>query len=295
VTSADAAGTPSTTPPTSKRRWRRPSAGTLAKEIVLIAAVFIVLLPTLFVILTALKTQADYSFDKIGFPAAPTLDNVETAMRGGRFGLWFVNSILLAFGSTAISLMVAAPAAFAFSRMRFKGQTLLLALVTALMVIPPVVLILPLFILLTRVGLTSSLQGVMLVYAGLLTPFSVFLLTSFFRAVPNALIESASIDGAASHTVLLRIMLPLTAPAMATLVVVNSLYVWNDLLIALVLLPRDELRTLMVGVTIFGSRYNSDVPVAMMGMLLASLPMLLVYIVAQRFFIRGLASGGLKG
>lgn len=289
MTSAEAA------PPPRRRKWRRPSAGMLAKEAVLIVAVVVVLLPTIFVVLTALKTQGDYSLDKIGLPPAPTLANVEEAMRGGRFGLWFLNSILLAFGATAVSLIVAAPAAFAFSRMRFRGQTLLLALVTALMVIPPVVLVLPLFILLTRLGLTSSYQGVILVYAGLLTPFSVFLLTSFFRAIPNALIESASIDGAASHTVLLRIMLPLTAPAIATLIVVNSLYVWNDLLVALVLLPRDELRTLMVGVTIFGSRYNRDVPVAMTGMLLASMPMLIVYIVAQRFFIRGLASGGLKG
>ena len=278
----------------SGRRWR-PSGGTLAKEMVLLVAVVIVLLPSIFVVLTALKTQADYSLDKVGLPPMPTLANVEEAMRGGRFGLWFVNSVLLAAGATGLSLIVSAPAAFAFSRMRFRGQTMLLALVTALMVIPPVVLILPLFLLLTRLGLTSSHQGVILVYAGLLTPFSVFLLTSFFRAIPHALIESASIDGAASHTVLLRIVMPLAAPAIATLVVVNALYVWNDLLVALVLLPRDELRTLMVGVTIFGSRYNNDVPVAMTGMLLASLPMLIVYLLAQRFFIRGLASGGLKG
>lgn len=283
------------TPRRRRVRRRRPSGGTIAKEAVLLIAVVLVLLPSVFVVLTALKTQSDYSLDKIGFPPVPTLANVEEAMRGGRFGLWFFNSILLAFGAVVISLAVSAPAAFAFSRMRFPGQTLLLALVTALMVIPPVVLILPLFLLLTRLGLTSSHLGVILVYAGLLTPFSVFLLTGFFRAIPHALIESATIDGAASYTVLLRIMLPLAAPAIATLVVVNALYVWNDLLVALVLLPRDELRTLMVGVTVFGSRYNSDVPVAMTGMLLASLPMLIAYIVAQRFFIRGLAAGGLKG
>ena len=277
------------------RRWRRPSAGTLAKEGVLLVAVLIVLLPVVFVIFTALKTQAGYALDRIGFPAIPTLANVEEAMRGGRFGVWFVNSIILALGSVAVSLLVSAPAAFAVARMRFPGQSLLLAIVTSLMVIPPVVLIIPLFLLLTRAGLTSTYHGVILVYAGLLTPFSVFLLASFFRAIPHALIEAASIDGAASHTVLLRIMLPLTAPALATLVVVNALWVWNDLLIALVLLPKDELRTLMVGVTVFGSRYNSDVPVAMTGMLLASLPMLIVYLVGQRFFIRGLAAGGLKG
>ncbi len=280
---------------TLARRWRRPSRGTLIKEVVLLGAVAVVLLPSVFVVLTALKTQADYSADKIGFPSVPTLANVEEAMRGGRFGTWLLNSIILAAGSVTLTLLVSAPAAFAFSRMRFRGQTMLLSVVTALMVIPPVVLILPLFLLLTRLGLTSTYPGVILVYAGLLTPFSVFLLTSFFRAIPHALIEAASIDGAASHTVLLRILLPLSAPAMATLVVVNALWVWNDLLIALVLLPRDELRTLMVGVTVFGSRYNADVPVAMTGMLLASLPMLLLYLVGQRYFIRGLASGGLKG
>ena len=279
----------------SRARWRRPSGGTLVKELVLIAAVALVLLPSAFVVLTALKSQADYAADKIGFPPLPTLANVEEAMRGGRFGTWLVNSIILSAGSVVVSLAVSAPAAFALSRMRFRGQTLLLSIVAALMVVPPVVLILPLFLLLTRIGLTSTHLGVILVYAGLLTPFSVYLLTSFFRAVPHPLIEAASIDGAASHTVLLRILLPLTAPALATLVVVNALWVWNDLLIALVLLPRDELRTLMVGVTVFGSRYNADVPVAMTGMLLASLPMLLLYLVGQRFFIRGLASGGLKG
>lgn len=278
-----------------RARRRRPSAGTLAQEVVLLIAVLIVLLPSVFVVMTALKTQTDYSLDKIGFPPMPTLANVEEAMRGGRFGLWLLNSIILASGATALSLAVAAPAAFAFARMRFPFRAPLLAIVTALMVVPPVVLIGPLFLMLTQLGLTSTYHGVIVVYAGLLAPFSVFLLTSFFRAVPHALIESASIDGAASHTVLLRIMLPLTAPAIATLVVVNALYVWNDLLVALVLLPRDELRTLMVGVTIFGSRYNNDVPVAMTGMFLASLPMLIVYLIAQRFFIRGLASGGLKG
>ena len=90
-------------------------------------------------------------------------------------------------------------------------------------------------------------------------------------------------------------MLPLSAPALVTLVVVNSLWVWNELLIALVFLPDDELKTLMVGVTVFQSRYNLDVPVTMAGMLLASIPMVLLYLFGQRFFIRGLTAGALKG
>ncbi len=278
-----------------ERRWRRPSSGTLLKEVALVGAVLLVILPGLFVVFTALKTQDGYALDKIGPPSTPYLGNIEEAMRGGRFGQWLLNSVILATGSVVLSLAVSAPAAFAFARMRFPAQTLLLAVVTALMIVPPVVLVLPLFLLLSRLGLTSTHAGVILVYAGLLTPFSVYLLTSFFRSVPNALIEAMSIDGAASHTVLVRLLLPLTAPALATLIVVNALWVWNDLLIALVMLPRDELRTLMVGVTVFGSRYNADVPVAMTGMLLASLPMLILYLVGQRYFIRGLAAGGVRG
>jgi len=178
--------------------------------------------------------------------------------------------------------------------MKFRGQTTLLAIVTALMVIPPVVLILPLFLLLTRLGLTSTLQGVIVVYAGLLTPFSVFLLTSFFRAIPHALIEAAIIDGAASHTVLRRIMLPLSAPALATLVVVNALFVWNDLLIAIIFLQDDAKRTLMAGINVFQGRYGDQIPLTMAGMAFASAPMIILYIAFQKYFIQGLMAGSIK-
>lgn len=274
---------------------RRVSGGTLAREVVLVIASIIVLIPGLFVLFTAFKTQQGYSLDKIGFPSPATLDNIETAMRNGRFGTWFVNSIILSAGSVLLALVASAPAAFAFARMRFRGQGVLLSIVTSLIVLPPVVLLLPLFLLLAKVGLVATHLGAIIVYAGLLTPFSVYLLTSFFRAIPTALIDAASIDGAANHTILLRIVLPLSAPAIVTLIVVNALWVWNDLLIALVLLPKDDLKTLMTGITTFGSKYNSDVPVAMMGMLIASVPMLILYLVGQRWFIRGLAAGGLKG
>ncbi len=118
------------------------------------------------------------------------------------------------------------------------------------------------------------------------------------RPVPPAVldaVEAALIDGSSSFGILTRILFPLSGPALMTLVIVNSLWVWNDLLIALVLLPEDEMRPLMVGITIFGSRYSSDVPVAMAGMLMASLPMLLLYLFGQRYFIRGIVAGALKG
>lgn len=279
----------------ARRRSRLPSWSDLARQAILIAASLTVLLPAYFMAITALKTPEAYSLSKLGLPSPLTLENFQVAMRGGRFFLWFLNSSVLAIGAVLLSVVVSAPAAFAIARMKFRGGQAFLALNTALMVVPPVVMLVPLFLFLASVRLISTYPGAILVYAGLVTPFSIYLLTNFFRSIPHELIESALIDGASSLTILLRIMTPLSAPALVTLVVVNGLWVWNDLLIALVLLPRDELRTLMVGITVFGSRYNNDIPVAMAGMLLASIPMFILYLLGQRYFVRGLVAGAIKG
>ena len=268
--------------------------GVIARHAVLLAAVLLVLLPGYFLIVTCFKTQMDYVFNKFGFPNPVSLGNFAVALRGGRFFLWFANSIILSVGAVLLSATVSLLAAFAFSRMRFRGRDPLLSIVTSLMIIPPVVMLVPLFLMLSRVGLISTHGGTILVYAGLVTPFSVYLLTSFFWTVPHEIVESALIDGASHLQILLRIMVPLAVPALITVIIVNTLWVWNDLLIAMVLLPRDASRTLMVGVTIFGTRYNKDVPVSMAGMLMASIPMLLLYLFGQRYFIRGLIAGAVK-
>ncbi|MBM3121331.1 MAG: carbohydrate ABC transporter permease [Chloroflexi bacterium] len=265
------------------------------RHAVLLFATFLVLAPLAFAILTSLKTLNNYGLDKLGFPDPVFWGNFPTALRGGRFFLWFLNSAILSFGSVFLSTAVAALGAYAFARMEFPGRGALLAVISSLMIVPPVVMLIPLFILLTRTGLNNTYWGAILVYAGLVTPFSVYMLTNFFKTVPFEIIESAVMDGASSFEILRKILLPLSAPALITMVVVNTLWVWNDLLVALVLLNKDSLRTLMVGITVFGSRYNSDVPVAMAGMLMASVPMVLLYLFGQRYFIRGMVAGAVKG
>ena len=265
------------------------------EQLVLIFAVLLVIIPVYFMIITSLKTQLDYDVNKVGLPAQVYLGNITTALRSGRFFLWFTNSVILSAGSVLLSTVVSVLAAYAFARMRFRISRAYLSLITALMIIPPVVMIIPIFILLSRLKLTSNYLGALIIYAGLITPFTVYMLTNFFKSVPTEIIESALIDGASTLGILIRIMLPLSGPALVTAIIVNGLWVWNDLLVALVLLPKDELRTLMVGITIFGSRYNRDIPVAITGMLLASLPMFFLYLFGQRYFIRGMLAGALKG
>ena len=269
--------------------------GRIARQATLFAMAVLTLYPVWFMLSTAFKTQGQYLDSPYGLPWPLSLSNFGDAVHGGTFLLWLKNSAILTLGAVIVSTAAAALAAFALARMQWLGRNVFFAVSTALMVVPPVVMLLPLFILFTDLNLVSTYQGVVLIYAGLTLPFSTFMLTNFFRAIPNELIESAVTDGARHGSVLIRIVLPLSAPALVTLVVVNGLWVWNELLIALVFLPSDELKTLMVGVTVFQSKYNLNVPVTMAGMLLASVPMFLVYLFGQRFFIRGLTAGAVKG
>jgi raffinose/stachyose/melibiose transport system permease protein len=281
--------------PHGRRRKRRVTPWAIARHAILIGICVLALYPLLFVLLTALKTQAGYADDPLGLPWPITFDNFGEALRGGEFFRWFRNSFVLTVGSVALATATAALASFAIARMRFRGQHVLLSANVALMIVPPVVMLLPLFILFVDLSLVSTYQGVILIYAGLTAPFSVYLLTTFFRTVPNEILESALADGASHLRILLQIVLPMSAPALVTLIVVNSLWVWNELLIALVFLPDDELKTLMVGITVFRSRYNLDIPITMAGMLLSSLPMIALYVFGQRYFIRGLIAGAVKG
>jgi ABC-type glycerol-3-phosphate transport system permease component len=275
--------------------YLRLTPSRILRQLFLLGAALIVLYPIWFMVSNALKGRDDYVASPLSFPWPLEWGNFSTATHGATFGRWFVNSMIFAVGSTLLSTAIAALAAFALARMEFRGRSVLASISTALMIVPPVVMIIPLFILFTNLSLVGTYPGVIMIYAGLTIPFSVYMLTTFFRAVPRELFESAVLDRASHLRILWTIVLPLSAPALVTLVVVNTLWVWNDLLIALVFLPSDELKTLMVGVTVFRSKFNLDVPVTMAGLLLAALPMVILYVFGQRFFIRGLTAGAIKG
>lgn len=278
-----------------RRRARTQAAlGNTLKQAVLLIASFIALVPTFYMIMTALKSEEEYAIDKLGLPDAPILDNFRAVLVDSPFLAWMINSFILVAGSVALSIVVSCLAAYAIARMEFRGRDTLLALSTSLMAVPPVVMIVPLFVLYTQLDLISTYQGAIIIYAGLITPFSVYLLTTFFRTVPKELFESAKLDGAGDLLILWKIVLPLSLPALVTLVVVNSLYVWNDLLIAIIFLQEDAKRTLMAGISVFQGRYNNQVPLTMAGMVIASAPMFILYIAFQKHFIRGLMAGAIK-
>jgi ABC-type glycerol-3-phosphate transport system permease component len=277
------------------RRTRPPlQAGDALKHAVLLIATFLALVPAIYMVMTALKGQDEYTINKLGFPQSPTFDQFRIVLFDSPFFGWMANSAILAAGSVLISTAVSALGAFAIARMRFPGRGLLFSVSTALMAIPPVVMIVPLFVLYTQLDLISTYQGAILIYAGLITPFSVYLLTTFFRTLPKELFDSARIDGAGDLLILWKIVLPLSLAPLLTLVVVNALYVWNDLLIAIIFLQDDAKRTLMAGISVFQGRYEQQIPLTMAGMVFASAPMVILYILFQRYFIQGLMAGAVK-
>jgi len=267
---------------------------TLLKLIPLVGFSIIAAYPVYYMVVTSFKTRIDWLNNQFGLPGKISFDNFVTAASQGRLLIWFRNSMIVTILSIVISTLFAALAAFAVARMRFRGRQLYLNMMISLMVIPPAVLIVPLFGLMVKGNLINTFQGLIFIYVGLLLPFSIYLLVSFFRGLPVELFDAAAIDGCSSFGTLMRIVIPLSAPALVTLVVVNTLWVWNELLIALIFLQSDELKTLMPGISLFKGRFNNNEPLVLTGAFLASLPMILLYLVGQRFFVQGMVAGAVK-
>ena len=268
--------------------------GRLTKQGVLALASLTAVFPVYVMLSAAFKSQSGFLAHPFTPSLHPSLHGFDAALND-QFPRWFANSAILTTGSVAATLALAALAGWGFSRWNFRGRDTLLSALVSLMVVPPVVLLVPLFVFGAKLGWISTFRLVILIYVGLMLPFSIYLLASFFRTLPRSLIEAATMDGASSWDVFRRIVLPLSGAPLVTLGVVNLLWVWNELLIALVFLQDDSKKTLMVGITGFQSRYNLDVPAIMSGLTLATLPVVACYLFGQRFFVRGLVSGAVKG
>ena len=276
----------------------RPSGRNLLfsipNQIVLIVFSVIAVYPVYYMVVTAFKTRQNWLHDQFGLPNPITWQNFADAFSRGNIPMWFGNSVIVTVFSLAASTVVSALAAYAIARFRFAGRAFYFNSMIALMVIPPAVLILPLFVLMVNISLVNTLTSVIIIYSGLLIPFSVYLLVSFFRSLPSELFDAAAIDGCTNLDTFWRITLPLSTPALVTLVVVNALFVWNELLIALVFLQSETAKTLMPGLTTFKGHFTLNEPLIMAGTLIATIPMILLYLFGQRLFVEGLVAGAVK-
>ncbi len=264
-------------------------------QLLMILLVIVVTYPIFFMFITSLKTKMEYVNNKVALPKKAVLTNYQTLWKDKNLLFWFRNSTVVTVMAVSFSTIVAALAAYAFARIRFVGKEKVFNFIISLMVIPPIVMIIPLFVVMTKVRLVNTYWSAILIYTGLILPFAIYLLRNFFVTIPESIIDSARIDGCSDLGIFLRIILPLSRSAIITLIIVNSLWVWNELLIAMIFLQKSELRTLMAGLIRFQGRFQINQPVIMAGLLVSILPMMLIYLFGQKYFVSGLTAGAVKG
>lgn len=228
-------------------------------------------------------------------PRQPTLDNFRILVTDFPLFRWLYNSMFISVAATLLVIAVSSLSAYAFAKVPFKGSKWLFAVMIASMSIPHTVLLIPLFQMMNKLGLTNSLWGVLLPLVG--WPFGVFLLKQFMQTLPGALIEAAKIDGASEWQTFSRVILPLAKPGIAVLGIFTFVNSWNDYVWQMIMLKDKLTYTLPVGVKIARQVQEVDINygVAMAGALCATLPVLLVFLFFQRYFTQGITVGAVKG
>lgn len=254
----------------------------------------LVIFPLYFMLANSFKTSTEFLRNPVGFPLSPTFGTFVDALKGKSFSQWFYNSVFLTAVSIGITTIVSGLAAFAFAKMDFRARSFLFNTMIPLMAIPPIVMLIPLFKITSIMHLLNTRLSVVLIYTGIMVPFTTYMFRNFFISIPNSLTEAAIIDGASHFQTFTSIILPLSIPAIITACVVNVVWVWNELLVALVFLQKESLRTVIVGITVFKQRYTLNVPVIMAGLTIVTVPMIVFYILGQRYLVRGLLAGAIK-
>lgn len=275
---------------------RRRRLSRLITYSLLLAGILIVLLPFWYMLITSLKPQS-YIFEMPPrlWPAEVTLKNYTSALGKDLFGLYFLNSLIVAVSSTAATVVISSMLAYAFSRLRFPGRDVLFYVFLLGMMIPPVMLIIPQFIVATWLSLTDKHLGLILVYVTMNLSMQTFLLRGFFDGIPRDLEEAARIDGATPWQIFWRIVLPLSRSGLAVVTIFTFLYSWDEFPWAHVAIKETTKRTLPIAIALFQSQHLTEWGQVFAASIVALIPVVVVFSIFQRHFIRGITTTGLKG
>jgi multiple sugar transport system permease protein/raffinose/stachyose/melibiose transport system permease protein len=254
--------------------------------LILALLVIVMLFPFAFMALTSFRSYNQYLLGS-GF----SLDSWNTLFSVLPVLQELLNSTVVTLGAVAIILVVSTMGGFAFAKLGYPGSTVVFLLMVSGMMVPVQSIILPEFVNVSQLGWINQYQGAIVVYAALGAPFATYLMTTYFRGVSTEMIEAALIDGASYWQIFIRIMLPLSTPALVTVAVLQFIQVWDDLLIGLLFLQTPEVRTITVGLATLQSSRMVNVPALMAGSLVSALPAIIVYLIFQRYLVRGLTMG----
>jgi len=251
----------------------------------------------LWIIMTSLKTNKELFSNVWGLPSALHWENYARAWTRSKMGNYFVNSVLSIGITVPVIAVFGSMAAYVLARCKFFASKAVLLFFVAGSSIPLQLITVPLFLFFNRIGLLNSLWGLMLVYIAIHMPFTVFVLTGFFRTLPVALEEAALIDGASSHGVFWKVAFPLASPGIATVSIFNALSVWNEYMIALMLLNDRAKFTVPLGLYNLKivQEYAADWVGLLAGLVIVLIPSIAIFLVLQRRLVKGLTVGALKG
>jgi multiple sugar transport system permease protein len=259
-----------------------------------VAAAFVA--PQLWLLSLSLKTRAAvYEFPPRWIPWQPTAANYRFAFTSTQVPWYLWNSVVVALAATAATMAIATPAAYVLSRERFRDRARLLAAMLVVQMLSPVVLLVPIYRLVERASLLDTRSGLVLVYAAVQVPFTTWVLKNFFDAVPRALFEAARLDGASRARTLLSIVLPVASPGLAAAAIFNLAAYWSEFSLALVLLDSQERFTMPLGLFSFQSAYETDWQLLAAASFIGLVPVMIAFVLLQRFFVAGLTAGAVKG
>ena len=263
-------------------------------SLALAAAVF--LLPQVWLFSLSLKNKAGiYEYPPRWIPADGSFANYRFALTHTQVPWYLWNSTIVAIAAAAATLAAAVPAAYVLSRERFDGRRGLLAALLAVQMVSPVILLVPIYGVIERLGLIDTRAGLILVYAAMQVPFTVWVLKNFFDAVPRSILEAARLDGASRARTLWTIVLPIIAPGLGATAIFNLAAYWSEFGLALVLLDSQERFTMPLGLFSFQSAYETDWQLLAAASFIALVPVITAFVLLQRFFIAGLTAGAVKG
>jgi multiple sugar transport system permease protein len=276
----------------SRRRTKR--AKHLGLHLLLIAGSIIMLVPFAWMLSTSLKEPGDvFVYPPQWIPQPPQWTNYQETVTVMPFGRFYLNSVIQAMSVTVLQLLTASLAAFAFARLRFRGRDLLFMLYLATMMIPFPVTMIPNFVIMRYLNWIDTFRALILPPS--FSAFSTFLLRQYFMSIPVEMDDAARVDGASSFRIWWQIILPLSGPALATLAIFTFLGQWNSFLWPLIVTNSEKMRTLPVGLAAFQSQYSVQWHLLMAGSVIAVLPILLIFIAGQKWFVRGITLTGMGG
>jgi multiple sugar transport system permease protein len=262
--------------------------------VLMVAFALTMLVPFIWMLSASLKRDIDvFTFPIVWIPREPLWRNFASIWTRIPFVTFFLNTIKLTVIITGLQLLTSSFAAYAFAKLQFSGRNVLFIGYVATIALPWQVYMIPQFIMMRQLGLTDTHLALIIIQT--FTAFGVFLMRQFYLNVPNELCDAARIDGLSEYGIYSRIMLPLSVPALATLTIFSFVFVWNDFMGPLIYLSSDNKKTIQLGLRLFIQQYGADYAHIMAASLVAMIPVIVLFISFQRFYVQGIATSGLKG